>query len=103
MCGGMSSRHHQPHHAAEAPLPHAFLDGLQQIFGFQFLDRDIGVARDVEGMRLHHLHAGKQRRQIGGDHLFQPDQLDALAAAACVSPSLATRSPAPVAAANRAP
>ena len=65
--------HHQPHHAAEAPLPHAFLDGLEQIVGFQFLDGDIGVARDMEGMRFDHLHAGKQRRQVGRDHLLQPD------------------------------
>ena len=40
--------HLQPHHAAELALPHALLDGFQQIFRFQFLDRDIGVARHVE-------------------------------------------------------
>ena len=65
---------HQPHDAAEAPLPHPFLDGLQQIFRFQFFDGDIRVAGDMERMGLDHVHAAEQGGQIGGDHLFQPDK-----------------------------
>ena len=73
-------RHHQPHHVAEAPLAHALFDGFQQVLGFQFLDGHIGVARHVERMRFQHLHSRKQLGQIGGDHLFEPHQVDALAA-----------------------
>jgi hypothetical protein len=58
------SRHvvagHHAHDGAEAPPPHARLDGFEQILGFQFLDRDIGVARDVEGMRLDNFHAAEK-------------------------------------------
>ena len=45
-------------------LPHAFLDGLEQVLGFQFLDGHFGVARDVEGVRFNDVHAGKQRRRL---------------------------------------
>ena len=67
---------HQPHHAAEPPGAHAFLDGFQKVLRLQFLDGDIGVAGNVERMRLHHLHARKKLFEMGRDHLLQPHHLD---------------------------
>ncbi len=66
----------QPDHALETPLAKAFLDGLEQVLGFQFLDRHIRVAGDVERMRFQDLHAGKQHAEVRGDHLLQPHQVD---------------------------
>ena len=66
---------HQAHHAAKAPLPHAFFDGFEQILRFQFFDRDVRVAGDVERMRFEHLHSGKQRTEMSRDHLLQPHEL----------------------------
>ena len=68
--------HHQTHHVSKAPLPHAGLDAFEQIFGFQFLDGHVGVAGDVKGMRLQHLHPRKQRAQMSGDHLLQPHEFE---------------------------
>ena len=65
--------HLQTHHAAELTLPHALLDGFQKIFGLQFLDGDIGVARHVERVHLDDLHAGEQGIEVGRDHLLDPD------------------------------
>jgi len=65
--------HLQAHHAAELALPDALFDGFQQIFGFQFLDGDIGVAGDVEGVHIDDLHAGEEGVHVGGDDLFDPD------------------------------
>ena len=62
MCVRHVLAHLQPHHAAELALPHALFDGLQQVFRLQFLDGDFGVARDVEGVRLHDLHARETAR-----------------------------------------
>ena len=69
-------------HVGKAPLPHAFLHRLQQIAGFQVLNGDFGVARDMEGMRLQNLHAREQRRQVGDNHLLNPDEALLLAGAA---------------------
>ncbi len=71
-------RHHEADDAAETPLPDALLDGFEQVLRFEFLDRHIGVARDVEWMRLDDLHARKQGWQIGGDDLLEPHQFGAL-------------------------
>ena len=71
---GHARVHLQPHGVAKTALPHGFFDGLQQIVGFQFLDGDFGVARDVEDVRLHDLQARKQMLQIGDDQLLQPNE-----------------------------
>ena len=48
---------------AEAAPAHELLDRLEQVVGLQLLDGQLGVARDAEGVRLQHLHAGEQRRR----------------------------------------
>jgi hypothetical protein len=65
---------HEPHNAAETALPHALFNGLEKILGLQFLDGDVGIARDMERMRFDHIHAAKQGGQVSRDHLFQPDK-----------------------------
>ena len=93
---------HQPHDAAEAPLPHAFLDGLEQIFRFQFLDGDIRVAGDVEWMRLDHVHAAETARADWQRSPAPARRKSPHAAGACGS-SCAAASVARTAAANPEP
>ena len=64
----------EPHHGAETALPHALLDGFHKVLGFQFLDGHFRIAGDVKRIRLDDLHAGEERGEIGGDHLFDPDE-----------------------------
>ena len=47
---------------------------MQQIGGVVFLDLQVGVARHPERVAFGDLQAGKQRLQIGGDDLLQPDK-----------------------------
>jgi hypothetical protein len=68
----------QPDHGAESPLTYALLHRFQQVLGFEFLDGEIGVTRDAEGMGSHDLHSGKQIAEVGGDQLLQPHERDFL-------------------------
>ena len=73
-CGGHPRVHLQPHCVAKAPLPHRFLDGFEQIVRFQFLNRHLGIAGEVEQVRPQNFEAGKQMVQIGDDQMLQPDE-----------------------------
>ena len=46
---------------AEAPLPDALLDRLQQVVGLQLLDGHVGIAGDAEGVGFDDVHAGEER------------------------------------------
>ena len=72
--GGHGLVYFEADDVGETPLPDAFLDRLQQVSGFEFLNRGFGVAGDVEGMRFEDFHAGEQELQVGRDELFQPDE-----------------------------
>ncbi len=63
------------HHRAKFSSANALLHGFEQIVGFQFLDFDIGVADDTEGVNGHHLEPGEERSQVGRDDLFEPDEV----------------------------
>ena len=59
---------------AEAAPADELLDGLEEVVGLQLLDGELGVARHAERVRLQHLHAGEQRREVGGDDLLEPGE-----------------------------
>ena len=43
-----------------------------EIFGLKFLDGDLGIAGNMERVRLDNMHAREERFQVGRDHLLQP-------------------------------
>jgi len=55
---------------AEAALADRFFDGFEEVVGFEFLDGDVGVAGDVEGVGFEDLHAGEELVKVGDDELF---------------------------------
>ncbi len=65
----------QPHRAPETPPPHRLFHRFQKVVALEFLDRHFRVPGHMERMRFHNLEAGKQRFQIGRDHLLDPDEL----------------------------
>ena len=60
---------------AEAPAPDLLLDREQQVVGLVLLDRDVGVARDPEQVRLDDLHAPEQLVEVRLDHLVEQHEL----------------------------
>ena len=62
--------HLQSNHGAESPTPDSLLDRFQEIVAFQFLNRRLRIARDVERMSFLDFEAREKRLQIGDD-LFQ--------------------------------
>jgi hypothetical protein len=66
---------------AEAALADGFFDGFEEIVGFEFLDGDVGVAGDVEGVGFENLHAREEIVEVGDDELFKPDEALGLGAA----------------------
>jgi hypothetical protein len=65
---------------AEAAGADGFFDGFEQIVGFEFLDGDVGIAGDVEGVSLEDFHAWEELIEVGDDEMFEPEE--ALVAAA---------------------
>ena len=51
------------------------MHGLKQIVGFDLLYFHIRIADDTERMHPDYFHAGEERRNVGGDHLFKPDKI----------------------------
>ena len=68
----------QPHGGPAAAVEHRLLDRVQQVAGVVVLDGHVGVARDAEHGRGQHLAAGEQLADVGGDHVLQPGQVQAL-------------------------
>ena len=77
---GQRRRDGDAHDRAEAAAAHALLDRLEQVLGLELLDRDVGVTRHAEGMRLDHLHAREDRAEVRGDELLEPDEVVGAAA-----------------------
>ena len=51
------------------------LHGLEQVIGFEFLNFDIGIAHDAEGMGCDNFQTGKQPLKICSNDLVQPDEI----------------------------
>ncbi len=58
----------------EAAATELLLDRQQQVVGLVLFDREVGVARDAEEVRVEDLHAREQRVQVGGDDLLDRDE-----------------------------
>ena len=71
----MSRVHLQADHVAKTALPDRFFDGFEQIVGLQFLDRHLGVARDVEDVRRARIsRPGNRWCRLAMINLLQPDE-----------------------------
>ena len=67
--------HFQAHHRAEVPLPDDLDDRGQQVARLVFLDLQVGVTRDPEGVGGRDLEAGEEQVEIGRDQFLDPDEL----------------------------
>src|SRR5262245_56665394 len=70
-----SRRDFQPHTESEPPLPQRLLDRLQKIFSLVFFDFDISVTGNPERLALESRALGKQRIDVGGNELFEENEL----------------------------
>ena len=48
---------------------------FEQIIGFDFLDLNICIPDDAEGIRGNNFQTGKERGKVRGDHLLEPDKI----------------------------
>ena len=67
--------HRNPYYGAKASLTNTLFDALKQIRSFKFLDHDVRVACDTEGMGFDHFHTREERIHIGSNDLLQPDEI----------------------------
>jgi len=68
-------RHFQAHGIAPLPLRKFVFNGFQQVFGFGFVDQQIGIARHPELETAVCRHAGKQLIGISVDHAGQKHEV----------------------------
>ncbi len=61
---------------AEPPAGQFAFEGLEEVLGLVLLDLQVGVAGHPEQVGVHHLHAGEELREVGGDDFFQRDEAD---------------------------
>ncbi|CAB4994836.1 unannotated protein [freshwater metagenome] len=64
----------ESHRRAESSTHQLALEGLQQVLGVVFLDFEVFIARDPEGVLLQYLHAGEEIVQVSGDDVFERDE-----------------------------
>ena len=69
--GGIHGDAHDP---AEASLPYAPLDRLQEVLRLELLNGQLGIPRHPEGVDFDDVHSGEEAMQVGGDDLFHPDE-----------------------------
>ncbi len=61
----------EPHRAAEAATTQLRLDCGQEVVGLAFLEVEVGVARDPEGVVAPYLHVREKPGQVRGDQLLE--------------------------------
>ena len=64
----------EPHRRTESAAQQFALERLQQVVGVVFVDFEVFVAGDPEGVAFQHLHAGEDHRQVRGDDFFDRDE-----------------------------
>ena len=65
----------ESHARAEAAPPHLAIDDRQQVVSLVLEDVDVHVARDAERVTAEDLHAREQVVEVGGDELFEGQEL----------------------------
>jgi hypothetical protein len=68
----------EPHRRPEPTSRQLALQRLEQVFVAVFLDLQVCVAGDPEGVDLGQLHAGEQLRQVCGDEVLDRQEGDRL-------------------------
>ena len=64
----------QAHRIAKSAAPHGFLDALEKVLRFEFLNGQLGIACHVKNIGLQDFHLREKHPQIGNDGLFQPNE-----------------------------